>query len=67
MRTPLTDLNEFDMPFLMEVEDAARRMISKLEGNYFEITFPRRFTFILKVLRMLPYNLYLRMTRNLLK
>jgi short-subunit dehydrogenase len=67
VRTPLTDLNEFDMPFIMEVEDAARRMISKLEGNYFEITFPRRFTFILKVLRMLPYGLYLRMTRNLLK
>lgn len=67
VRTPLTDLNEFDMPFLMEVEDAARRMISKLQGNYFEITFPRRFTFMLKVLRMLPYGLYLRLTRNLLK
>ena len=47
VKTPQTDKNDFPMPFLMEVEDAARRMISKLEGNYFEITFPRRFTFIL--------------------
>jgi short-subunit dehydrogenase len=67
VRTPLTDQNEFDMPFLMEVEDAARRMISKLEGNHFEITFPRRFTWMLKVLRMLPYGLYLGITRKLLK
>ena len=43
VRTPLTDLNEFDMPFLMEVDDAARAMISRLEGGHFEITFPRRF------------------------
>ena len=67
VRTPLTDLNEFDMPFLMEVEDAAARMINKLEGRHFEITFPRRFTWMLKVLRMLPYGLYLSITRKLLK
>ena len=67
VRTPLTDRNEFDMPFLMEVEDAAERMIAKLEDGQFEITFPRRFTWMLKFLRMLPYALYLRLTRGLLK
>ena len=65
VRTPLTDLNEFDMPFLMEVDDAARAMIERLEGNHFEITFPRRFTWLLKILRMLPYGIYLGMTRKL--
>ncbi len=67
VRTPLTDKNEFDMPFLMEVEDAASAMISRLEGRHFEITFPRRFTWILKFLRMLPYGLYLWLTRKLVR
>ena len=67
VRTPLTDLNEFDMPFLMEVEDAAARMVQRVGDNSFEITFPKRFTWILKFLRMLPYAVYLRMTRNLIK
>ena len=55
------------MPFLMEVDDAARAMIKRLAGPHFEITFPRRFTWMLKFLRILPYGLYLRMTRGLLK
>jgi len=67
VRTPLTDLNDFHMPFLMEVEDAAQAMIARLEGRHFEITFPRRFTWILKCLRMLPYSLYLGLTRKLVK
>jgi short-subunit dehydrogenase len=67
VRTPLTDQNKFDMPFLMEVEDAAARMVTGLEGNNFEITFPRRFTWMLKVLRMLPYAVYLRLTKKVLK
>jgi short-subunit dehydrogenase len=67
VRTPLTDQNEFSMPFLMEVEDAAERMVKGLAGDGFEITFPRRFTWMLKVLKMLPYAVYLRLTRKLLK
>lgn len=66
VRTPLTDLNEFPMPFLMEVEDAAARIIKGLEGNSFEISFPRRFTWLLKTLKLLPYAVYLRLTRNLI-
>ena len=58
VRTPLTDKNEFKMPFLMEVEDAARRLVGGLESEHFEVTFPKRFTWILKGLRCLPYALY---------
>ena len=67
VKTPLTDLNEFPMPFLMEVEDAATQMISGLESDRFEITFPKRFTWLLKLLRVLPYALYFRLTRQLVK
>jgi short-subunit dehydrogenase len=66
VRTPLTDLNEFPMPFLMEVDDAAARVIKGLAGRGFEITFPRRFTWMLKALRILPYAIYLRLTRKLI-
>jgi NAD(P)-dependent dehydrogenase (short-subunit alcohol dehydrogenase family) len=58
VRTPLTDKNAFPMPFLMEPEAAAARIIAGLEGQGFEIAFPRRFIYILKLLRVLPYRLY---------
>ena len=67
VRTPLTDRNEFPMPFLMEVDDAAARIVRGLEGNGFEITFPRRFTWLLKLMRIMPYAVYLRLTRRLLR
>ncbi|WP_370298416.1 SDR family NAD(P)-dependent oxidoreductase [Pontibacterium sp.] len=58
VRTPLTDKNEFKMPALMEPEDAADRIIEGLTGTQFEITFPKRFVYWLKLLRLLPYNWY---------
>ena len=67
VKTPLTDQNEFAMPFLMEAEEAARRIVDGLERGTFEIAFPRRLTFLLKVARCLPYGLYFAMTRRLVK
>ncbi len=64
VRTPLTDRNEFPMPFLMEVDAAAERLFRGLQGTSFEITFPRRFAFILKLIGMLPYPLYFALTRR---
>lgn len=56
--TPATKANAFEMPALMGVEAAARRIAKGLRRNRFEITFPRRFTFVLKLMRVLPYPLY---------
>lgn len=67
VRTPLTDKNDFSMPFLMEPEDAADRIADGLAARKFEITFPRRFTWGLKVTRCLPYFLYFALTQRLLK
>ena len=64
IKTPLTDKNEFKMPFLMPVEKAVARMIAGLQTNRFEITFPRRFTWQLKLLRLLPYRLYFAFTQR---
>ena len=64
VKTPLTDQNEFSMPFLMSPEDAASRVIAGLEAHRFEISFPRRFVFILKFARLLPYPLYFALVRR---
>jgi short-subunit dehydrogenase len=56
--TPLTAQNDFTMPAEITAEEAADRIISALDSDSFEITFPKRFTYILKLLRCLPYRLY---------
>jgi len=65
VRTPLTDKNAFPMPFLMEVEDAADAFYRGLSSERFEIVFPRRFAYLLKVLRCLPAPLAFAVTRRL--
>lgn len=57
--TGATAKNPFPMPHLMKVEEAARRIADGLGRTGFEITFPRRFTWQLKLLRLLPIDLYL--------
>lgn len=66
VRSPLTDKNRFKMPFLLEPEEAARAIMRELEGDSFEIVFPKRFGYIMKILRILPYWLYFRLTRKAL-
>lgn len=56
--TPATETNPFPMPFLMEVEDAADRLVDGLGSSGFEITFPKRFTWGLKLINLLPYPVY---------
>lgn len=66
--TPLTAQNDFEMPFLMQPADAARRSIEGLATGRFEIAYPTRFVAILKSIRALPYPLFFRLiTRGVLK
>ncbi len=68
VKTPLTDLNKFEMPFLMPVEEAVKAMIKGLDqGASFEITFPSRMAWIMKFLRLLPYALFIPITRKIYK
>lgn len=62
VKTPLTDKNEFPMPFLMPVEKAAERFYRGLESGRFEVTFPRRLAVLLKILRGMPYPLFFALT-----
>jgi NAD(P)-dependent dehydrogenase (short-subunit alcohol dehydrogenase family) len=59
--TPLTRKNTFPMPFLMTPEAAAKRCVDGFERGGFEITFPRRLSYFLKFINLLPYSLYIRL------
>lgn len=54
VKTPLTDKNDFPMPFLLSVENAANRIVKGLSSHTFDIHFPKRFTISLKLLALLP-------------
>ena len=60
IKTPLTDKNEFPMPFIKSPEFAAEKMFNGLtKSKTFEIHFPKALTLLLKFLRILPYRIYL--------
>ena len=68
IKTPLTDQNTFDMPFIKTPEFAADKMYNGLtKGNAFEIHFPKELTIILKFLRILPYRAYLFLINKFVK
>lgn len=54
----LTAKNDFRMPGLLTAETAARRIMDALDENGFEISFPRRLIWPLKLLRCLPYRIF---------
>lgn len=63
--TPLTDKNDFVMPFIISPQKAAKAIAEGLLSRSFEIHFPKKFTFFLKLLKLLPYALSLKLTKNI--
>ncbi len=68
IKTPLTDKNDFNMPFLKTPEFAAKKIYDGVsKSNSFEIHFPLQLTLTLKLLRILPYRVYLFLVDKLVK
>jgi short-subunit dehydrogenase len=65
VKTALTDKNDFPMPMMIQPEEAARAIANGLLKKKFEIRFPMLFTSIMKIMQILPYALYFRMTNNM--
>lgn len=63
--TRLTAKNRFYMPALRTPEQAAEAIVRGFERGRFEIHFPRRFTLVLKLLRILPQRLRLSLLSRL--
>jgi len=64
VKTPMTAKNDFDMPGLIEVPEAADEIVAGLEAGEFEIHFPKGFTRKLKFMRLLPYSTYFSLVRK---
>ena len=68
IKTPMTDKNEFKMPFLKTPDFAANKIYNGLvNGSSFEIDFPKELTLILKILKILPDKIYFRLIKKLTK
>ncbi|GGY81822.1 SDR family NAD(P)-dependent oxidoreductase [Marinobacter zhanjiangensis] len=65
VKTPLTDQNDFPMPFLIQPEDAANRIIKGLKKGRHNIEFPKRFTWTIRLLGNLPQGLIDRMAARM--
>ncbi|MFM8186798.1 MAG: SDR family NAD(P)-dependent oxidoreductase, partial [Alphaproteobacteria bacterium] len=57
IKTPMTAVNNFKMPFLLEVADAGKIIVKNLEQNKFIIIFPKRLFLAIKILNFLPLKI----------
>ena len=55
--TPLTQANDFSMPFMLTAEDAASRIANAIHKGALRYRFPKRLVFSLSLLNLLPYTL----------
>lgn len=68
IKTPMTDKNDFKMPFLKTPEYAADQIFEGLVNkNAFEIHFPKSLTITLKLLSFLPSKIYFGLVGKLTK
>ena len=68
IKTPMTDQNPFPMPMIETPEFAAEEMFKGLtKSKSFEIHFPKKFTFIMKILKIMPNWLYLKLIKKGMK
>ena len=68
IKTPMTDKNDFKMPFLKTTEYAADKIYDGLiNKNVFEIHFPKILTIILKIFSFLPSKIYFSLVGKMTK
>ena len=68
IQTPMTNKNDFKMPFLKTTDYAADKIYDGLiNKNVFEIHFPKALTITLKILSFLPSKIYFSLVGKLTK
>lgn len=65
VKTPLTDLNDYPMPLIIEANEAAEYIWQGLSRKKMEIHFPPAFSWSCKLLRVLPYPIYHWLVRHI--
>ena len=68
IKTPMTDQNDFPMPMIKSPEFAAEQIyLGLIKKKSFEIHFPKAFTFVMKILRILPSSIYFKIIEKGMK
>ena len=68
IKTPMTDKNDFKMPFLKTTEYAAEKIYDGLVNKKnFEIHFPKTLTLVLKIFSFLPSKIYFALVTKMTK
>lgn len=57
IKTPLTDKNNFKMPFLMDVQTATRKIIHGIDKKKKIVIFPKIMYYAIKLIDLLPFGL----------
>ena len=66
VETPMTDKNNFEMPMVISPEKAADYIAEGLLSNSYEIHFPKKFTLMMKFLKIIPNCLYFILSRKMM-
>jgi len=64
VRTPLTSVNHFNMPFIIDASDAAARIFNGVQAKKNYLHFPKRLTLSLKLLSLLPAGIWQRLNSS---
>lgn len=67
VETPLTRKNDFPMPFQLSVDEASKRIRNGIARRKNDIHFPKRFTYILKALSLLPNAVWTALGKRLVR
>jgi short-subunit dehydrogenase len=54
IRTPMTDVNTYPMPFMLEAEEAAKRMARHIELGRRYVVLPWQMAIVARLMRLLP-------------
>lgn len=65
--TPLTEKNDFPMPFMITIDEAARSIVEGLKSSRYEIIFPWKMALAIRLLHGMPQALRFAVTRRLLR
>lgn len=58
VKTPMTDKNEFKMPFLLNVSESTKQIIKGIKKEKRLIHYPAQLVFLIKLLKLMPANLF---------
>jgi short-subunit dehydrogenase len=64
VKTRLTDKNDFEMPFLMEVDEAAQLIFDVVEKEKGDLGFPLGLALPIQILRLLPEKIYRKIVKK---